>query len=670
MRAFSLWSIHVFLIIAALCGGAGAETLSISGKNVRVTIDAASGQYSIELKSPAWTFSGSVDQTLTEVNPHSGADKLGAFSAITFNFQAEGAKTGEIRTYPDRALVQFILTCNSAQAKSPQAFPVLQPPKGLHLFSYDDVNFAHPHFDGKSGGSPWLMFDDQAHAAILSPASHFMIANVHAADDADENLRIAEGKRSMDHPRRLTNAPIASGLMSELRDVPQGFSHSTILAFGDGINATWNAWGKSLTDLSGKSRPPNDADPSLKYFGYWTDNGANYYYNYDQKLGYAPTLEAVVAKFRSLNIPLEYLQLDSWWYSKSFTGPDGKEGPPFKVESLPRGAWNAYGGLLEYRAHKDLFPDGLNAFHEKVGLPLITHNRWMDPKSPYHERYKIAGLAAIDPMFWDEVAGYLKSCGVITYEQDWLDRIFKYSPELQSSPTAADAFMDGMAHGMEARGLTMQYCMAQPRHYLQGSRYANLTSVRVSDDRFGRDRWAPALYVSQMASAMGEWPWVDTFDSHETPNLLLANLSAGVVGVGDAIDKIDAANIRKVIRADGVIVKPDTPITPIDQSVINDANGTEAPMIAGAYTNFDSIRAAYVFAYPRSAKQLQLMLRNADVGVVGDAIVFDHVSGIAKTVPAGKTFDVTFKDESDWAYFVVVPLFPAQWDPKLGIHVT
>ena len=35
----------------------------------------------------------------------------------------------------------------------------------------------------------------------------------------------------------------------------------------------------------------------------------------------------------------------------------------------------------------------------------------------------------------------------------------------------------------------MQYCMASPRHFMQSSKYSNLTTIRTSADRLGRDRW-------------------------------------------------------------------------------------------------------------------------------------------------------------------------------------
>ncbi|HMX63466.1 MAG TPA: hypothetical protein PKD58_10400, partial [Candidatus Sumerlaeota bacterium] len=358
---------------------------------------------------------------------------------------------------------------------------------------------------------------------MISPATNFFVASMWG-----------DGKQK-----------IASGFNSKLRNLPAGFTHQTILAFGAGINRTWDLWGQSLLALQSAKRPRYDADVMLKYLGYWTDNGATYYYNYDFKKGYAGTLQSLVERYREQQIPIRYLQLDSWWYSKSTTGADGTPGKAKKVEKLPEGEWNRYGGTLEYKAHKDLFPDGLAAFQKSIGLPLVTHGRWIDPASPYHERYKISGVAAVDPKWWDDIADYLKSSGVITYEQDWCDRIFTYSPEFSSRVGVGEAFLDNMARACKERGLTLQYCMPYACYYMQGARYENLTTVRTCTDRFNPIRWNDFLYVSRLASALGQWPWSDVYNSTERDNVLLSTLSAGAVGIGDAIGRETKTNLLR-----------------------------------------------------------------------------------------------------------------------------
>jgi hypothetical protein len=88
--------------------------------------------------------------------------------------------------------------------------------------------------------------------------------------------------------------------------------------------------------------------------------------------------------------------------------------------------------------------------------------------------------------------------------------------------------------------------------------------------------------------------------SGETTNLLLANLSAGPVGVGDGLGQVSTANLWQVARPDGVIVKPDVPIVPTDATYLADAAGTKPAMVAATHVEHASgLRYAYVFSYAR-----------------------------------------------------------------------
>jgi hypothetical protein len=624
--------------VAASARAAAADTAKISasyaGRSaLTVRVDDRDGAYSIREKHPAWTFKGAMGQPLTRLKTTSGADALGAYREISFAWTDGAPMSGSIRLYDQIPAAIFSESCETAAETPPAPFPCFSGiPQKLHVFSYQQKTFSPPRFAASDCSTPWLLFDDADDAMVVSPASHFMVAAMSG-----------DGRTKM-----------ASGLNDALRHLPAGFSQQTILTFGHGINRTWDLWGKSLLTLQGLQRPNNGADTVLKYLGYWTDNFAYYYYNYDLDKGYAGTLQSLVERYRQENIPLRYLQLDSWWYYKSFMGPDGEMGKT-KSSRLPEGEWNRYGGLLEYRAHPALFTNGLAAFQQSVGLPLVTHNRWIDPASPYHKNYKISGVAAVDPNWWNNIAGYLKDNGVITYEQDWLDRIYEYSPDFSSTVDTADAFLDDMAHACIARGITLQYCMPYPCYFLQGSRYPNLTTIRVSDDGFCPARYENFLYVSRLAFSMGIWPWADVYRSAETNNVLLSTLSAGPVGIGDEIGKEDTNNLFKAVRADGVIVKPDAPALPLDQCYMADARHAPSPLIAAAYTDHKGIKTAYVFGFNRSkSHQEQLDFTPAELGFDRPVCVFDYFSGTGRRLNSGDRVSTPLETNGT-AYDIVAP---------------
>jgi hypothetical protein len=594
-------------------GGSSAATTPPTGITVSVDQD---GSYTITTQTPSWSFAGSVGYRLAHITITDGRDPIGNYRETDFTYQATVARRSGIRAYTDKPIVVFT-TAYLADAPNSEPFPILgtYPRLPYHL-SYQDSAFSPYWFNGgNAGDSPCLYFDAQAHGFLLSPASDFQIADT--ATNADGS--------------------IVAGIAPSVTTLPRGFTHRTMLVLGNGINTTFEMWGRAMTALAGKRPIPKDADLTLDKLGYWTDNGAAYYYNYDPRKGYEGTLQAVKADFAAHGIPLAYMQLDSWWYPKGSSGTWHGDG-------------TARGGESVYRAAPDLFPDGLAAFGMRLGLPFVTHARWVDPASPYHQQYTMSGNVITDRRFWDSTMSYLKDAGVVSYEQDWMSLYAQPQYNLNDP----NAFLGNMAGAAAANGLTMQYCMPLPRDYLQSTLYQNLVTTRVSDDRFDRSRWDEFLYNSRLASALGEWPWVDVFMSTETDNLLLATLSGGIVGIGDPIGQESAANLMQSIRPDGVIVKPDAPILPTDRTYLGDAAGSLPAMVAMTYTQHGLLRYAYVFAYARGLKPSQTVtFTPAELGIAGPAYVCDYFAGKGKLVVPGGSFSETVNSGS---YYVVAPV--------------
>ncbi len=613
-----------------------AASLPPSASGLAVSVDEASGTYKMTDRSPAWTFTGSVGARLSDVKTLSGRDRIGAYQELAFQWGTEQPYSGTIRRYASRPALLFSLKALKAATQMTTDFPNFTTfPQNLHPMSYDDGAFSPHVFRLAHTATPWVLFDDQAHTAVLSPASDFLVAQMHG-----------DGKTSL-----------ASGLNAELTGIPAGFTHSTLLVVGDGIGQTMQTWGQALTDLNGKTRPTQDAGRVLKYLGYWTDNGAHYYYNYDPKLGYAGTLLALRKRYQEEKIPIRYLQLDSWWYQKTRTSPEGRPGGP-KNASLPEGNWNAYGGTLDYSASPALFPAGLAAFQTQLDLPLVVHGRWIDPTSPYHKDYTISGVAATDPRWWKDRTAYLKESDVVCYEQDWLSAIYPNSPEMARTLGVGAAFADGMARATQKNGQTMQYCMATPRFFLQGAKYSNLTTIRTSGDRMERGKWNDFIYTSQLASAIGSWPWTDVFMSTETDNLLLATLSAGPVGTGDALGNESRDNLLRSVRTDGVIVKPDVPLLPTDASILADAASAHTPLVAATYTDRGVGRTAYVFAFSRKADSAAVSFSPAALGITGPVYVYNSFDKTAKRLGAGDTYSDTL-GTAGRAFYEIAPITPS-----------
>ena len=605
------------VIAVAMClapaHSARAESVFEPTTGIVVTVE-RDGSYAVQAGDPAFVFRGALGRPAADLAAGSGTDAVGIYRQIAFRANDASGRTAFIRTYEGRALVRFAMTWRDATPNT-EGFPKLvAAPDPPYKASFAG-KWSILRFDENGTEGPLAGFDESGRTYVLSAAANFMVARTARTPEGAIETRI--------HPAIGT--------------LPAGFTHEALLAVGNGINLTFDAWGRGLTDLQGKVRPANDADPSLASLGYWTDNGAAYYYAYDPGLGYEGTLLAVRDAFLRDGIRLGYLQIDSWWYPK---------GGALDWNPLPN-QWDF--GIGTYVAHPGLFPQGLESFQQRLGVPLLTHARWIDEKSPYRALYRMSNNVILEPRYWASVADYLATAGVFAYEQDWLDHKATAAYTLDDQ----NAFMDNMAGALRARGLKMQYCMATPRHLLQGSKYGHLTTARLSEDVFNRDRWDQFLYSSRLATALGVWPWSDVFRSSERDNLLLATLSAGVVGVGDNVNEIVPENLRMAARADGILVKPDSSLLPTDETILADARHDRSPLVASAATEHGGARAVYVFAHARGGEATATIFP-ATLGFTGTAFAWDALARKGRLVDAKAPFLQDLVDAR--AYVVLVPV--------------
>jgi hypothetical protein len=566
------------------------------------------GNWSINVSNPIWTFAGKLETRPWNVAPGAGEDALGQYQQISFSYAPAGAtRDAAIRLYTNRALALFNLTYVDSAANT-NPFPVISTyPLLSHITFFGE--FAAPQFLHLTADSPWGYFDNAGNTYIVSPARNYLLA--------------ATTRNSRD--------AIMPGISTDIASLPAGFQHSSVLAWGHGINQTFRAWGSALTDLTGKHRPPNDLDALLDSLSYWTDNGATYYYN-PGGASYTATLMGPRAELAAKGIRLGSLQMDSWWYPK---GPDN--------------SWTSRGGIWNYVASPGIFQPDLKTFSSNLGLPLIAHARWIDADSPMRSQYTMSGNVSTDPAYWRDVAAYLKANGVTTYEQDWLGDAAHPDFNL----TDPYLFFDGMAAAMDQQGITIQYCMADPKHFLQSVYYSNLTTARTSQDIFGRGRWNDFLYASTFAGALGVWPFTDVIMSKNRNDLLIATLSAGPVGIGDALGNVSGANLLKSVRPDGVIVKPDVPLTPTDDTFVADGQSLDVPMVASTYTDLGGSRAIYLFAYPRGANT-SFTVTPSSFGIAGPAWLYRDSLGTGQLIDANGSTTIDVAGGPD--YFILMPV--------------
>jgi hypothetical protein len=307
-------------------------------------------------------------------------------------------------------------------------------------------------------------------------------------------------------------------------------------------------------------------DLTINYLGYYTDNGGYYYYNTEKGINYEETM---VNARHQIPLPMHYLQLDSWWYYKGIGG-----------------------GVSEYTAMPTVFPDGLQVLHRRVeNIPMAAHNRYWAYDTVYKQNYSFAldegsgkALPIGNDSFWIDLFTQTRDWGLILYEQDWLDyQTYNFTP-LCTDIYLGHQWLTSMGEAGEKVEMNIQYCMSLPRHILTALEIPRVTHARTSTDYafhlIGKaEQWAIGI-SSMFADAMGIAPFKDVFwstslqpgshygiEAHEVlpeREILIATLSTGPVGPGDGINFTNVERIMKCCRKDGLILKPDRPLTTIN----------------------------------------------------------------------------------------------------------
>jgi len=99
------------------------------------------------------------------------------------------------------------------------------------------------------------------------------------------------------------------------------------------------------------------------------------------------------------------------------------------------------------------------------------------------------------------------------YEQDWMDAEYEDVDVLRTNLTLADLWLEGMAVGAAAAGVTIQYCMPYPHDVLKAAWLPTVTNIRATPDYFYTNtQWAIGG-TALLYDALGVLPFKDGFYS-------------------------------------------------------------------------------------------------------------------------------------------------------------
>lgn len=463
----------------------------------------------------------------------------------------------------------------------------------------------------------------------------------------------------------LNGGTIRCGWNGDLDSVPQGFRTDLAVIAGDGPRECIDTWGELLLHRAGTTRPGRWADALASRPSYWTDNGAAYWYRTEPGHDVAGSIVAAVEDLRTNGVPIDAVQLDSWFYPH-------EELRPFDTDEwiVPPSA------LTAWEERPDVLPDGIRALRDHLGNPpLVTHIRHLSAKADIATElpvyvdgpYAAPATSQIYERWLDQCLAW----GVETFEHDWLVEVFFGVRGLRERPGRARRWQEGIDRAARERGITLQWCMATPADFAQTTSLTQVTSVRTCGDHgyiaTAGQLWAWFCTTNTLARALGLMPFKDVFradpdvsGSNGEPEALLSALSTGPVGLGDRVGRMDPELAMRTCRADGLLIKPDVPIAAVDESMLGAPAFAPEVLVAECYTDHPAGRWSYALGMHANPGDAEVVgeITLADLGASApsdDVAIWDWRSRTVTVVGPQARLPLTLTKE-DWAYFVVAPV--------------
>lgn len=571
---------------AAVVDGATTGAPSGSG-SFDVLLDGQRWLSAREVRAAGGFSSAEASLHLVGWKDNAGQDELGSYKAKTLSW-ASNATLGSamevnvlmetsVRSYPgDKGLLVFeqrfpqeldlrripVVGSSGGKLAAATLFPGFQRPQAassedLACFAYHGIfPQLHPctlsnYSESHQGGTPWVVYNASNTSLpmlVLAPLNYPKAQ--HMASSA---------------------TVIGAGVKATCEIIPAGWSQKFVLSAGYGINDGMMAWGDRMLKFTGKKRTDLYRDRILSTIGFWTDNGGYYHYATGSNRTYEEVLPEVKAYHDKLGVPFGHWQFDSWFYPKD-GGVDAGGGG---------------GAVTNWTALPSVFPSGMAAIQSKLKVPMVMHNRQWSPKSDYVHNlpfkwYKSEKAAiAEDPVaffawFFHQQDGW----GLGMYEQDWMCKEYDLVKALQTNISLGDLWLYGMAAGAAGSGRTVQYCMPYAHDVISAAAYPAVTNARATGDYFhSSHQWAIGG-TAMFYWALGIIPFKDGFYSSSAKQVggqtegpekdpdretLMAVLSGAMVGPMDGIGLLNRSRVMATCRGDGVLLKPDKPVTVTDE---------------------------------------------------------------------------------------------------------
>ena len=427
--------------------------------------------------------------------------------------------------------------------------------------------------------------------AILGPLSCGVWEFVEELDESPNCFPFSkiEGTQSaVNHTTAVApgSVRLAAGVQAYITSLPPAFSTTFILATSaQGITDAVMRYGAALRSQHGTTRTPKQDDALRNKVSYWSDNGAYYMDMHWTKFFQVGlhTPETVFQQLKqyhaSIGAHVGTYQMDPYW--------------SYGVPPADCGTGGTWPWAANWSAPAQFFPSGLAAL--KLPLTLYSNMFAAPPNNKMTAFDWETGVvcnggcpcsARVVPSQSYDFHSYIFDLGLqwgmTNFEIDFLDWMQLSFLDFAMDVRAFDEYFRGMGVAAAEHGITVQFCMLLPSLALSSVQWGAVTNARLQGDGNPYDTGRYDIFQSSLLYASLDLaPFVDNFwttsvqPGRDSPwgnesepftegYAVLSALSAGPVGFGDGIGFTNMTMLNLTCRADGVLLQPSLPATPLD----------------------------------------------------------------------------------------------------------
>ena len=547
---------------------------------------------------------------------------------LDFINKIEGCSTGAY----NRPCIDLFYT-NKSNLSNILAFKTEEYPKPYSKFDFVE--------------SPIMLFNNDLDTLMIGPSEnpHLFVAYAEKKDPTKHHLGI-------------------EGLVDL---IPENFAFELLIVPGKGLVSSWLLFGDRFMMLHNRTqRTAAYGSVSQNYLGYSTMEGSAYFGRTEKDLDILQTLMLIKEEANLFEIPYLYYSLGTWFYPKK-------------------------DGLLKWDANYEEIPGGTANLQETLQSGIIAAFSWFSFNTLYktesnqwidevlmEKKKEIKRSLPLGSDVWTDIIETSKKWNCYTLEIEDLSEIFEFFTSFKKNVSLFIEFLKILCDVCIAHEFKIIVSKTPANFIPLFSMFSPIIQAVVCENYSYScscsEKITDALGASLYLWAFGIWPTKNAaFSMHKERqsgkkesrvpypfDLLVSSLLSGAIALGDKAGAQNAELILQTCREDGLLLKPDRPLLPVELMLLDH----NKPYIATTY----SINSGKIWEYVLALKiddnpSTECFYTLKDLGINGGTwVYYDYFDKLvipidSNTKLGGYGQYNQLKKKGDYHYGILAPVY-------------